>query len=172
MAGGGNIEKRGGNSYRLEYVAGFDVNGERIRYRKTITSKSVMEAKHQLALFIAECERGEYCNMTELTLKGFSEKWVNEYVKKQLAPATQKDYQAELKNRILPALGHLKLKNLKPMHIIHFYNSLETAPRLDGKDGSISGKTRQNIHRILSSMMNDAVQWQIMPSNPARRFNL
>jgi len=79
------------------------------------------------------------------------------------------NYQAELKNRILPALGHLKLKNLKPLHIIQFYNSLETAPRLDGKEGSISGKTRQNIHRILSSMMNDAVQWQIIPSNPVSR---
>ncbi len=169
MAGGGNIEKRGGNSYRLEYAAGFDTNGERIRYRKTISAKSMTEAKNQLALFIAECERGEYCNMTNMTLKDFSDKWLKEYVQIQLAPATQLDYEKELKNWILPALGHIKLKNLKPLHIVQFYNSLETASRLDGKEGTISGKSKLNLHRILSSMLNDAVQWQIMASNPTTK---
>ena len=55
----GSIEKRGEGKYRLTVSGGFDLNGKRIKKRKTIEAKNEKDAKKQLALFIAEIERGE-----------------------------------------------------------------------------------------------------------------
>lgn len=166
---GGTVTRRGNNSYRLEYMSGFDTEGKRTRYRKTITANNPSEAKKELALFIAECERGEFCSHKDMTVSEFAKKWLKEYVMKKLADKTKNNYQAELNNRILPALGHIKLKDLKPMHIIQFNNSLDEAPRLDGKKGKLSSKSKLNLHRLITAMLNDAVYWQVIPYNPASR---
>ncbi|MCY9695908.1 tyrosine-type recombinase/integrase [Paenibacillus alginolyticus] len=33
-------------------------------------------------------------------------------------------YQSNLKNRILPASGHLRIDQIKPLHIVNFIDSL------------------------------------------------
>jgi site-specific recombinase XerC len=42
-------------------------------------------------------------------------------------------------------------------------------PRLDGKEGTLSGRNRNNVHRILSSMLTNAVYWQLIYDNPIKR---
>ena len=40
---------------------------------------------------------------------------------------------------------------------------------LAGQDSALSGKTKLHYHRFLSAMLETAVQWQYIPSNPCRR---
>jgi integrase len=57
-----------------------------------------------------------------------------------------------------------------PVHLIEFYSNLaEDGIREDGKDGTLSDSTIQYHHRVISSIMSSAVQWQVIPSNPATR---
>lgn len=102
-------------------------------------------------------------------VKEFSKRWIDEYAKKNLSPITVKGYERELDNWIIPSLGNITLGKLMLMHLIKFYNSLDDAKRLDGREGKLSGRSKNNIHRILSSMLNDAMQWQLIPYNPVSR---
>ena len=105
-----------------------------------------------------------------MTFKEFVECWLKDYAETNLAPKTLFRYKEILDSRILPSLGHLKLDQLRPTHIIEFENMLrEPGIRMDRKEGGLSEKTILQHHRIISSILNDAVEWQLLFSNPAAR---
>jgi integrase len=165
----GTVLELGKSKYRLMVSGKYDGSGKRIRRSKTITAKSKREAEKELAKFVVEYEQGDVMEGDNMTLREFSKRWIEEYARQNLSPITVKGYERELDNRINPALGNIKLGSLMPMHLIRFYNSLDTAKRLDGKEGKLSGRSKNNIHRIISSMLNDAMQWQLISYNPASR---
>jgi integrase len=165
----GTILDLGNNKYRFMVWCKSEYDNRRFRKSKTVTAKSKREAEKKLSEFVQECEQKYSLEGSTMTLEEFSKKWIEEYAKPNLSPVTVEGYERELKNRINPALGKIVLTELKPMHIIHFYNELLTAPRLDGKEGVLSGRARNNIHRILSSMLTNAVYWQLIPENPIKR---
>ncbi len=165
----GTILDLGNNKYRFMVCCKSEYDNRRFRKSKTVTAKSKREAEKKLSEFVQECEQKYSLEGSTMTLEEFSKKWIEEYAKPNLSPVTVEGYERELKNRINPALGKIVLTELKPMHIIHFYNELLTAPRLDGKEGVLSGRARNNIHRILSSMLTNAVYWQLIPENPIKR---
>ena len=91
-------------------------------------------------------------------------------VKKKLAPKTQRSYKNHLNNRILPAIGHIDINKLQPSHIISFINNLQNnRKRFDGREGEVTNEAIRYSFRILSSMLNDAVHWQIIPNNPCEK---
>lgn len=166
----GSIEKRGENTWRLVVSAGYDIYGKRIRHRKTIQAKSEKEAQKLLDKFVEEIEMGKYNELNKMNFSDFIDKWLEDFAEKNLAPKTIESYKYEIECRIKPALGHIKLNQLKPMHLIDFYNNLgENGIRRDGKKGPLSSRTIQYNHRIISSILQDAVEWQIIFENPASR---
>ena len=161
---------------------------------------------------------------------------MEEYSKKQLKATTYSRYQGLLK-RILPALGHLKLNQIQPHHLIAFENNLRevgvkdstkchckidfkqylkkrkltkvelckmaevgisnlnsitqdkninvgsarkistalSVPMLDifniiGNDKVLAEKSILHHHRLISTILQDAVEWQLILSNPAKRM--
>jgi integrase len=166
----GHIEKRGPNKYRLTASGGFDSNGKRIRHRRTVTAKNDKEAEKLLAQFITELEGGDYYEPSKLTVKGFIEKWLLEYAEANLAPKTLYRYREIINSRIIPALGHLTLDRIKPLHIVEFENSLrKDGARLDGKPGGLSERTILHHHRILCIIFNTAVTWGVLKESPVAR---
>lgn len=235
-----SIEKRGENTYRITVSAGYDVNGNKIRYRKTIEldpnlppSKAEKELQRQAILFEEEVKRGTYLDGSKLTFAEFIERWLQDYAEVQLAPKTSHRYKSLL-DRIIPALGHIKMDKLQPNHLLRFYKNLsEEGIRRDNKyialpelsdvikksgmskkelaeAAGISPKTLTSIlngnstiyaeaiskalnvklnsvfkpkdkpkplsnttilhhHRLISSILSCAVQWQVIFSNPAER---
>lgn len=165
----GSIQKRGNNKYLLTVSAGTGVDGKRIRYTKTVEANSEYEAKKLLALFVAEVETGKVVDDKKLTLQGFSSIWMNEYAEKQLSPKTIEHYYGLL-DRINYALGHIRLNKLKPTHLMQFYNMLrEDGIRADGRPGGLSETTIAHYHRLLSAMLNTAVEWELLSNNPASK---
>lgn len=235
-----SIEKRGDNTYKIVVSDGYDINGKKIRYPKTIkldpnlTPKQVEKELQRLAvLFEEEVSKGLYLDGSKITFAEFTDRWREDYAIKQLAPKTLFRYEGLLK-RILPAIGHIRLDKLQPPHLIKFYNNLsESGLREDGsyiakselekiiktqkitlaqlaekaginkrtvdsilsgnptknadsickalniklKDAfvpkqrteTLSNRTIQHHHRLISSILTCAVQWQLIPSNPAAR---
>lgn len=107
-----------------------------------------------------------------MNLKDFYEYWLKEYADKQLEKTTLAAYIAEIEQKIIPALGHLKIAKIKPTHLQSFYNNLlEDGVRKDGKPGGYSPVTIKKDHAILSSMLTQAVQWQLIESNPCDRVS-
>lgn len=166
----GYIEKRGTNSWRLVCSGGYGPDGRRIKHTKTITTPNKRDAEKALAKLITEIENGQVMNTKNLTFEEFAKKWLSEYAERSLAPKTLADYKQQLKDRIIPYLGRLKLDQIKPIHLMKYYNYLRSeAPRLDGNAGKLSEKTILKSHMLISSILQKAVNWQLLHSNPARR---
>ena len=174
----GTIEKRGGNSFRLIVYAGYDVQGKQIRHKKTIRVEAKSEkamfrqAQKELSIFQAEVEKGQYFGGGKMTFQEFVDRWLLDYaeVDGNLAPKTLFRYKEILNSRVIPALGHMKIAQIRPMHLNKFYKSLQQeGVRKDGKKGGLSNKTILQHHAIISSILNDAVQWEVISSNPAAK---
>ncbi|MCL6447623.1 MAG: site-specific integrase [Armatimonadetes bacterium] len=182
----GSLEKRGKSNWRLVYSDKGPTG--RIKKTKTITTDqscneknckgcskanrcaALGEAKKQLALFVNEIEKGQYIAPTKLTFSDFVERWLREYGEKNLAPKTLFRYQQILEGRVIPAIGHLKLEQIRPIHLMEFYNNLQKdGIREDGKPGGLSERTVLHHHRVISAVLQDAVEWQFIPANPAAR---
>ncbi|MBS4032646.1 MAG: site-specific integrase [Clostridiales bacterium] len=176
MAGTGSIERRGKNTFRLVVSDGRDSSGNRIRQTKNITVHATTEkaqekeAKKALAQFVSEIERGEYYGSAKMPLMEFIKIWLRDHAEKNLAPKTYARYKEILKGRITTAIGHLRLEQIRPAHLVKFYSDLqEDGVRKDGRKGGLANKTIQQHHRILSSMFATAVAWEAMGSNPASK---
>lgn len=169
------IEKRG-KSYRVIVSEGYDAEGKKIRKNRSFTKPESMSDKkwekelEKLAFeFEIEVQKGLYFD-SNTSLNDFVLRWLKDYGEKQLQPKTLESYKTELKSKILPALGHIKLDKLTPIQILSFLNNLmEDGIRKDGKQGGYSDRTIKYQWQILSSILQQAVYWQIIPDNPCRR---
>jgi integrase len=170
------VEKRG-NTYRITVSNGYDVTGKQIREKTTFTPDENMTEKQQkkaLDDFVYEFEKrvknGKYLNGEKMTFNEFYEYWLKEYADKHLEKTTLQAYKAELNQKIIPAIGHLKIAKIKPTHLQSFYNNLmEDGVRKDGKEGGYSPVTIKKDHAIISGMLKLAVLWQLIESNPCDR---
>lgn len=78
-------------------------------------------------------------------------------------------YQRIINGFILPSLGHLKLKDIRPLHIQKFVNALATGNyRQDGKAGTpYAPATVRRYYVVLQSILHNAYRLQLIPKNPA-----
>jgi len=125
-----SIEKRSNNSYRITVSSGYDSQGKQIRKKRTVTLPAGLterqkkkEIQKQTVLFEREVQNGTYLDGDKITFAEFSEKWLTDYAKKELAPKTVERYKTLL-TRINQGLGNLKLCKIQPPHIISFMSNL------------------------------------------------
>ena len=164
------IRKQSPNTWLLTVSVGYDEKGKQIVKRKSVTASSRREAEKAYNLFASEVQKGEVAFTGKLKLYEFAQRWFDEHCKKKLAPKTQRSYKNHLNNRILPAIGHIDINKLQPSHIISFINNLQNnRKRFDGREGEVTNEAIRYSFRILSSMLNDAVHWQIIPNNPCEK---
>lgn len=173
-----SIEKRGKNTWRLTVELGTGPNGERIRRRKTIkiedkallrTTKKLRDyLEEEWLKFKLEIESGAYIKPEKMTFAAFVDEWWEKYATKHLAHRTLYTYKQNLKNRILPTFGHMRLDEIKPLHIVNYLQSLEKhGSRGDGKKGGLSAGTIEIDHRIIKNILKRAVEWKVIKRNPA-----
>ncbi|RNB92530.1 site-specific integrase [Brevibacillus fluminis] len=162
-----SIEKRGANSWRLTVSAGKDASGKYIRYNKTVRCRTKKEAEIELAKFQIEVEAGAYIAPEKLTLRSFINDWRDKYAINELETKTLSIYLKVLEKRILPVIGHFRLDQLKPMHIVSLLSELsKEGSRQDGKEGALSSGSIQYVYRVLKNVFTRAVEWRIIKSNP------
>ena len=172
----GSIEKRGKDSYRLSCIAGYDLQGKPIKKTKTIHG-TIKDAKIELAKFVADVQKGMYVEGKSLKFTDFVEIWKRDYGSKELAPSTYKRYLGILESRIIPFFGHFRVDKIKPTDIMQFYDLLSKDTQIvrrkdnNGKKTGkpLSPKTILEHHRLLRAMLQKAVYWQMIVSNPAER---
>lgn len=232
------VRKRG-NTYQIRVSCGYDSGGKQIEKSMTWTPPLNMtkrqiekELERQMILFEEKCRAGQFLD-GNITFSEFAERWFKDYAENQLKSRTVTRYK-ELMQRIIPAIGHIRLCRLQPHHLMEFYNNLgedgirldikykpcdnfkqiisaaaytqkalskaadvsltsirsciqgrnvsrETADKIktviksdslftaaEGKT-KLSDKTIAEYHRLISSILTVAVQWQVIISNPCER---
>jgi Phage integrase, N-terminal SAM-like domain len=72
-----------------------------------------------------------------------------------LAASTHNGYRHNVKNHIIPALGHVRLRRLRPHHLDAFYDRL-LHPR--NGDSPLAPKTVYEIHLVIRGALEEAVR--------------
>ena len=168
-----SIRKRGENSYLIVVSRGYDYEGNRLKSaQKTVHPPMELKPKQrekwlqeQAVLFEREVHHTPEPVNKSITLAKYIDHWLAEVAPKKLAKTTYSRDQQDVR-RILPALGHYKLTDLRKEVIRDFYEEMRKAPKLtDGKP--LSEKSVEGIHNTLCSILSDAVEEGYLLHNPA-----
>ena len=137
--------------------------------------------ERQKVLFERTVSSGEYFNESRMRLSDFFPKYL-EIEKGKLAPTTYTAYSRIINNYIVPALGHLRLKDIKPLHVQLFVRNLsddnlcKATRREKTKSGEsvlvthtkkFSSATIRRYYVVLQSILHSACKLGLVPSNPA-----
>ena len=174
-----SIRERNG-SYQITVSCGYDIKGKKLTETTTYTPDPTLTPhKRKKAVedfareFEAQIQSGMAMDGRKITLKEFSERWLKEYAEPKLQPGTVKKYREELDDKILPALGHLKLSAIKPRVINHFLLQLASdGARKDGKPGGYSKGSIAKTRNVLSSLLRTAAEWEVISNNPCEKIRL
>ena len=167
-------------SYVIRCYRGYTTSGERLKpYTMTwkpdpkMTQKQIeKELQRQVVEFEKRCENGEAATST-IKLGEFCDKYL-EIAPTFLSAGTLAAYQRNIRDFIKPALGHLKLKDIRPAHIQQYIQQLSKLPKqptgIDEKAISREGLAASTIRRylaVLQSVLRLAVKQGIIPDSPA-----
>ena len=156
---------RGPDGRQLKpWTATFDVS-------PTWTEKSARKkAEAFAATFEKECREGttsdsrlkfaEYCN------------YVIELKEQRGAKHSTIVLYKGLTSRIYPAIGHLKLKDLRADHLNTFYTSLSQPGQNKRTGGGLSPKSIMEHHRLISTVLDQAEKESLIPFSVARKATL
>lgn len=176
--------RKKGKGYEIRVYCGVDSNYKRIDKSKMWTPKPNMTAKQiekelerQKVLFEEEVKTGK-CYNNKIKFREFADIWLKEYAEKNLAPKTYSRY-IGLLERINQAIGHMKLKDIKPLHLNKFYDNLSEKGiskrvKRDNNgneigDRRLAPKTIFAHHQLISKILATAVKWQLIDINVAER---
>ena len=170
-----SIRKRG-SSYLLVVSMGYDYEGNRIKPRQRtvhppeeLTNRQKEKwLNEQAVLFERECRSLPQEEVDRsITLAKYTELWLREIAPGKLAKSTIRRDQQDIV-RILPALGHYKLTELRPEHFRAFYAQLRETVSTETKK-PLSEYTVEGVHATLCSILSDAVESGFLRHNPAWR---
>lgn len=180
MASIKRIEGKTGISFKITVSCGYDINGKKIietaTYKpdQSLTPKKMEKAVNEFANdFERQIKSGAAMDGRKVTLKVFAERWLEEYAKPKLQAGTVKKYREELEDKILPAIGHYKLAEIKPHAINAFLLSLtKDGARKDGKSGGYSKGSITKTRNVLSSVLRTATEWEVIDRNPCDKVRI
>ena len=127
-------------SYFIAVSCGYDQNGRQIRRTMTYKPEANMterqiqkEVQRQAVLFEEQVRNGQVSSDGRLKLADFVPMYL-ETAKQRLSPYVYERYTHIIDLGIIPALGHLKLRDIRPVHIQRFIDDLSKRDtHLDGK---------------------------------------
>jgi hypothetical protein len=110
-----SIKKLKSGNWQVQVYLGKDPEtGKGMREYTTFTRKR--DAKQWARKMELQVDKGIVVQ-TDMTVKDLLLKWFEEYAVVQTEKTTHDRYEIILKTHLIPALGHIKLKELSPAHI-------------------------------------------------------
>lgn len=154
----GHISKRG-NKYSFVIDIGRDPVTKKRRQKRVSGFTSEKKARKAMTEMIAEINRGTYVEPTNETFGKYLTDWLN-HKEKRVAYSTYRHYKSFIDNHIDPALGHIKIQDLRPMTLQNFYDSLL-------ENNKLSNRSIHHINRIITNCLNFGVKMGEIQTNVA-----
>ena len=115
----------------------------------------------------------DYGRAKTYTVGTWLEVWMENYAKIKLRPSTFKTSQGFLKNHIKPQIGGIPLADLTSLDLQRFYKYLLDGGRVDRieakkKPKGLAPKTVRNIHQMIGSAYNLAIEQHLVTKNPTQ----
>ncbi|WP_018639730.1 site-specific integrase [Parafrankia elaeagni] len=137
------------------------------RRRGFATKKAAQAA---LTEFLGKLAAGAYVEPSRLTVQEYLDtRWLL-VAEGELRPSTLASYRRNLRLHVLPRIGAVRLQLLDTATLQALYAELLRGGRVDHARGSgLSPRTVLYIHTIIRSALKTAVEWDLIPRNPADR---
>jgi len=145
----GSITKRPNGTWRAQV----SIDGKRISHN----GNTKAECQRWLRKMIEQIEQGLTYAGSQMTLEEFLSKWILT-VRTSLRPKTAHQYEQLINRYILPALGKLKVKDLRPEIVDDFYQKQLKA--------EVGVRTVKYIHSVLHAGLEKAVKLGLIGRNP------
>jgi integrase len=159
----GSIVKRGVGYCYVLYL-GRDVTGRK-RQKWVGGFRTKREAEVAMVEALGRLNSGQFVDPGRLTVGEFLEQWI-EAVASGLRESTAASYRMVLTKRVVPRIGKLRLTSLTPGHLTRMYAQLLAEGSRSGQP--LSPRSVRYTHTIAGRALADAVEWGLLPRNPAR----
>jgi len=144
------------------------------RIRKELYADSEKEANILLNNLKYELQNNLYADPGKSTVESFFNEW-HEIHKHKIEDNTAEYYRNMLDKHIIPGIGKIKLKDLKPMDIDKFYNELHVPPepkadakgKVPKKKKPLSWNSILKIHSIVHGALEYAKYNDKIKTNPS-----
>jgi integrase len=157
----GHIGQRG-NSFFVSVYGGVDPEtGKQRRHFRSF--KQLDQAEHYLARMVDKRMSGQLLPSPKVTCGRFFDRWLEHYAKSHVAPTTFSSYQDIVRVHLRPAFANTLLSRLTPHQVLEYLSKKQS-------DG-LSGTTCLYHYRLLHKILNDAVFWGDLGTNPADRVH-
>lgn len=155
----GHIRKRSKDSWTAVVYLGRDPETGKRRYLWRSVKGTKRDAEAMLTRLLAQVDTGTDLLPSKLTIEQFSGEWLKA-VKSRVKPRTHHRYGELLRLHVLPYVGSLELKKLKPLHVERLLTK--------GREKGLSERTLLHIFRVLHTALGQAVKWQLVDRNVAQ----
>lgn len=159
--GSGTIRKKRDNLWEGRITTGRDPKTGR-QIQKSIYGKTRDEVSRKLRKSTYDFDEGVYFEPATITVPVWFDCWLSDYTG-NLSDNTVKKYRSMTETHIKPAFQSVKLKNLTPIMIQKFINE---------KSKTLSPKTIHDLHGILHSGLQTAVDIEYIAKNPSSSTKL
>lgn len=153
--GEGSVSPRPNGNWQARWVEPQPDGTKRRRNRDFATEDEAATHLRQVAMDVAS---GRYVPPSDRTIADLIAEWL-ERGAARWKPGTQAAYRQRAENHVLPVFGKTKAEALTTPRIQHWIDGMQRK----GLDAS----TIDNVSRILSGALREAVQIGILPTNPA-----
>lgn len=169
------IRKRG-NTYQIRVSCGYDAVGNQViqtttwKPDDTMTPKQAeKEVKRQAMLFEEKCLKGQMT--ANVKFQDFSEQWFEEYAKLNLRN-TSYERMLQLRTRVYPAIGHMRIDKITARHLQQFINDMFLNGKSLKNGKPISRKTVVHHLSYISDVFSYAMKMDMLSDNPCRRVTV
>ena len=169
------ITKRG-SSYGVRYTYQ-DEQGKNCNKWESFSTKE--EATNRKKQIEHELANGTFLIPSTITVKEFLIEWLPKQCNKhKWAPCTYQSNLGTVQNLIIPYIGDMQMQKLKPYHLEDLYATLSKTPCGQYYEGKkqvlsekqqqrfLSGTTIHEVHRLLRTAFQYAVEWGILIKSP------
>jgi integrase len=127
--------------------------------RKDVYGSTRAEARTKLEEVKEAASHGGVTTTKRQTTGDFLKRWLEDAARPSVRPTTYRGYEQRLRLYVIPHIGKVPLASLGPQHIQKIQNDLLARP--------LSAAMVLDARRVLSSALDQAVEWRLIPRNPA-----
>ena len=158
-----------GKKYRI-FIRKGATKGHKGDYFSKVINGNLSKARKLRDDKLAELRLSKNQNKDDITFIDFCRLYYKEYADKELSPETVSGGKNELKNYVFPEIAYMPLKKIDVLTIQKLINKLkERNKERTNKNGEVeklSSTTVNNVYRLLRKILNKAIAWEYIDSNP------
>jgi len=152
-----------GSIYQREGRSGWFAAVTHAGRRRELYGATRQDVARQLDVALVARERGQLVTAPGQTVEAFLTSWLADIAGPKVRPRTAQMYEYVIRLHIVPVIGKVKLDRLTQGHVSALLQTATSA--------GLSPRTVQIVHGVLRNALGEAVRWDLVGQNVAKRVD-